>query len=141
LDLGAISAKTVEASYYDANRPDITYTWAFTLANNIPVNGKIVLTFPEDDYVLNTTPVMECSYSGGIKHESTAKQLACTPKNNTIEVTQFQEIQKATLVTIKVHHILNPPKIMTTGKFYIETYSENGYLIDGNYKLPGIKIV
>lgn len=64
LDLGTISPATVTASAYEANRVDVSYTWVFMLANDIPAGGKIVLTFPSGAYVMTTTPTPECSIAG-----------------------------------------------------------------------------
>jgi hypothetical protein len=101
----------------------------------------VVLTFPEDDYVLTTTPAPECTYSGGITNQSTSVLVTCTANLNTITISNFAQITKGELITVKVSHVLNPPKILQTGKFSVESVSDSNYLQDAIYTIPGISIV
>jgi len=39
-----------------ANSIDVSYTWIFTLSNDLEEDASILLTYPENDYVLTTTP-------------------------------------------------------------------------------------
>jgi hypothetical protein len=40
-----------------------------------------------------------------------------------------------------VYRVLNPPEIVRTNYFHLETFSASGWLIDGKYNIPGIQIV
>jgi hypothetical protein len=83
---------TVAPNYYEAGRPDVAYTWTFTLTNNVPVNGKIVLTFPEQNYVLSVTPTPTCTFSGGLADESASEKLKCTSGATKITIENFAEV-------------------------------------------------
>lgn len=39
-----------------ANSVDVSYTWIFTLSNDLEEDAYILLTYPENDYVLTTEP-------------------------------------------------------------------------------------
>jgi hypothetical protein len=55
MEPGDISVTLAPDSYL-ANAVDVTYTWLFTLSNDLEEDSYILLTYPENDYVLITTP-------------------------------------------------------------------------------------
>ena len=128
------------ADHYEASHTDVTYLLTCTFTNDIAVGGKIVITFPEDDYVLDTTPTLECAYSGGLADQDASTPIRCYVSDNTVIIDQFAMITSGVRVTFKIKHLLNPPDIKTTGFFFIESYSESGYLQDGEYEVPGLAI-
>jgi hypothetical protein len=140
LGTGAISPVSLTPSSYQANAVDVTYTWIFTLTNNIELGGSIVLSFPKDNYVTTTTPTLECEISGTLYAKSTTNPIACAFSSNTVSITNFAAHTAGATISVKVKHVLNPTEPTTTGYFYIETFSARGYLQDTNYTISPIVI-
>lgn len=90
------------ASDYEAQHTDVTYLVSFSFTNDVAVGGKIVITFPEDDYVLDTTPTLECAFSGGLSDQSTTVATRCYVSDNTLIIDQFAQITAGVLITVKI---------------------------------------
>lgn len=140
LKAGAISPVSLTTSSYQANAVDVTYTWIFTLTNNIELGGKVVLSFPKDNYVTTTSPTLECEVSGTLYAKSKTDPIACAFSANTVTITNFAAHTAGSTISVKVKHVLNPAEPTTTGYFYIETFSARGYLQDTNYTISPIVI-
>ncbi|CAG9319951.1 unnamed protein product [Blepharisma stoltei] len=138
-DPGAIDPVHVFPSSYNALATDITYTWLFTCADDIPAGGKIVLTFPKTNYVLNTYPTPTCLFSG-LDDESSTSAVTCTVIGNTIEVTNFATYTAGNEIQILVFNVLNPATTGYTDYFQVATYSTSDLLMDAEYYIPKILI-
>jgi hypothetical protein len=70
----------------------VSYEFTFTLKNNLPDNGKIVITFP-------ATPNYCVPYQGfnDISSTTTAK---CSISGSTATITQFKAISAGTQLTV-----------------------------------------
>jgi len=74
---------------YLANGVDVTYTWLFTPSNDLEEDSYILLTYPENDYVLITTPQIECDVSGGLRPKEN-ESIVCEVDSNTVKISNFQ---------------------------------------------------
>lgn len=137
-DPGAIDPVNVFPSSYNALAPDVTYSWLFTCPDDIPEGGKIVLTFPKTNFVLDTYPVPTCTYSG--LADSKSSSISCEVSGNTIIITGFALYTAGNEIQITVSNILNPGSAGNTDYFQITTFSAENKLIDANYYIPKIKI-
>jgi hypothetical protein len=136
---GSIVA-SITPSSYNANKINTSYTWIFSLQHDLPEGGEIVLTFPEDNYILTTSPTPECTIAGNLQRASASSPLTCTYDSNFVTITNFATSIAGDSIFVSILHVLNPPEPVTTGYFEIATYSPEGYLIDSNTKISPITI-
>lgn len=131
---------TITPDSYSANNVNTSYTWIFTLKHDLPAGGKIVLTFPEDNYVLTTTPTPECTIAGSLERLSASSPLVCSYDSNFMTITNYKSHTAGSSIFVSILHVLNPPEPVTTGYFEIASYSSSGYLIDQNKKISPLTI-
>lgn len=133
LKYGPITAAMTPESLL-ANAVDLTYTWQLGLTNNLSTGTYIVLTYPENDFVLTTTPALECVISG-------LTNASCAFASNTVTISGYSAyLVSSGDIVIQINHILNPPELVNTTNFFVETFSSTNYVIDANYDINGLDI-
>lgn len=139
-DLGAVSPVNVYPSSYKANAVATEYYWIFTLTNSLPVNSRILLTFPKKDFLLNNSPAPYCEVLGEISAVDKLSEILCTISGTTIIITNFAEYTGGKEISVTIYNILNPSTARLTDYFEIETYDETDKLVDANYIISKITI-
>lgn len=130
LSFGVISGITIT----HANSPYVglatTYTKAFLVESDIPLGGKLRLTFPANRVVVDTTTTMTCTVNGAT--------LPCTPTftSGVLSVVITGICPTAICVAPITYSVLmsgrikNPSSVATlTGSFTIETLDSANFIV------------
>ena len=140
LDLGAVYPVNVYPSSYKANNVDTTYYFIFTLTNDLPLGSSIVLSFPKKDYVLDTSPAAQCQIDKSLEPVDELEGILCNISGTSIVISGFQQYVGGNGITVEVYNILNPATMRITDYFEVESYDDQGKLVDGNYIIDKISI-
>lgn len=116
LSAGVITFNSIGAFPMNADE-DAIYTINFVPASAIPVGGKILITFPTDNYESLPSPP-SCSISGGVTTFS-----SCTLSGNTYTIVLDTEYSSGGII-VTIDNILNPDRGTTDG-FIVQTYYDS----------------
>jgi len=72
--------------------------------------------------------------------KSATDPIQCAFDSNTVTITNFAAHTAGGTIVVKNIHVLNPPELIDTSFFFIETYNGQSKLRDANYKIPGLSI-
>ena len=126
-----ITTASVANDNQDASQ-NATFTLTFTTVNEIPVNGSIIITYPSevslaDSSVTAVTCSVNVATSPNCTHDSVNRQITIT------NVVTASSLVTGTNVTIELNEMKNQENATATGSFSIETFevdSSVNYAID-----------
>ena len=110
----------------------VTFTLAFTTINEIPVNGTVLITYPEEVSPFDSSvSVVTCSVNVATLptciHDSVSRQI------NITNVVTASNLVAGTNVIVELNEMKNQQNAMATGSFSIETFEVSSgvsYAID-----------
>jgi len=134
LSPGQISQTTVTMDSNEAGSLDTTYFFIFTPQNSLDFNGTLRVSFPADYLLLAP---LDCAFNGTAPE--TLGLPACWVQGNWVTISTLG-VEADSALTVKIAHIANPETAGWTSDFALESYSDQGLLIDCNSHIPGISL-
>lgn len=124
---GTLTSATVTPASTDAAaKGNVSVT--FTMANPIPANGDIQITFPTtlgsgfDLSGIGSSDVSEASSNGGT--------LTASVSSNVLTITCGSAINAETAMNLTIQNVRNPPSDGSTGTYSLKSQDANDYQID-----------
>jgi hypothetical protein len=131
--VGAITSATVLPASLNAGANPVLVTVAFTTANPIPADGKVIVTFPAGYNVAGTTVSSKTGLDGTLTQSvgtgANAQVVTLTRSSATVF--------SGGAVSIVLANIVNPSAVGLTGTASIQTTTSTGTVIDQNGAVPG----
>ena len=128
---GTFSNFQITLDYYNSGHPFANYTFKLTLTKQIPLKSKLKFTFPNSAYNFDTSydPICDNLPFSNLTDESATAKVTCSFAGNTLEITNFKQIEAGSLLTIAAASMTNP-STATSYSIVAESYDENAYLIE-----------
>ena len=125
---GTIGKPTVTMDNNEAGSFDATYFFTFSPKHGLHQNGTVRIDFPAD-YILPLS--IECEVNNAVAE--------CWVQEHCVRVTTNRTADDVQ-VSVKISHVINPETAGWTSDFGIESFSEEGLVIDSNTLIPGISL-
>ncbi len=109
-------------------------TFSFTIASDLPADGKIEITFPSGYDVTLASSVLDTSYDGNSTVGVAGQVVTITRSNDGNPVTA------PATVSFRLNTLKNPSTAGTTGTFTIRTLNGSNSELDANSAVSGVTI-
>ena len=121
-----VAPKSATPASAEASKTPVVYTIAFTTSNNIPLGGKVKISFPSG-IVISDTSSASCTGTKGFQTVG----LTCNPTSSSLEITNgFSADFTAGELELTVAGVSNPRSTLATGSFSVTTTDSSDNVID-----------